>query len=134
VSRREAARLYFAVGFGAGLGALLRFLVGIATTMALGLSGLLATGLVNVVGSFIIVFFATISGPDGRLMIGPAARQFVMSGFCGGLTTFSSMSLDAYLLLSNRGWAPASVYLGASVLLSLLAGWLGYALAVRLNR
>ncbi len=134
MSRREAARLYIAVGSGAALGALLRFLVGIAVTLALGLSGLLATGLVNVVGSFIIVFFATISGPDGRLMIGPVARQFVMSGFCGGLTTFSSMSLDTHLLLSNRGWAPASLYLGASVLLSLLAGWLGYALAVRLNR
>lgn len=134
MSRREATRLYLAVGSGAALGALLRFLVGLAATFGFGLSGLLATGFVNVVGSFIIVFFATIAGPDGRLMIGPATRQFVMSGFCGGFTTFSTMSLEAYLLLSNHQLVPATVYLGTSVLLSLVASWLGYVLAVRLNR
>lgn len=133
MTRREALRLHLAVGAGAAAGSVLRFLVGVATS-GLGYPGLFATGIVNVVGSFIIVFVATISGPGGRLLIGPVPRQMVVSGFCGGLTTFSSMSLDGYLLVAGSRPVAAGAYLGASVLLSLLAGALGFALASRLNR
>ena len=48
------------------------------------------TLLVNVGGSLLIGLFATLSAPDGRLLIGSAARQFVMLGLLGGFTTFSS--------------------------------------------
>jgi PII-like signaling protein len=49
---------------------------------------------VNVFGSFIIGFFATLTGPDGRVMASTETRQFVMVGICGGYTTFSSFSLQ----------------------------------------
>jgi CrcB protein len=121
-------RLYLAVGCGTALGALLRFLVGLAAPP------LLATGVVNVAGSFVIGFFAALTGPDGRLMIGSTGRQLVMSGFCGGFTTFSAMSLEAFLLLAGRRIGLAAAYLAASVLLSLAAAWLGHVLAMRVSR
>ncbi|WP_204298393.1 CrcB family protein, partial [Stenotrophomonas maltophilia] len=85
------------VGLGAAIGSLLRFLSGVLIVSMLGLSALLTTAFVNVVGSVVIMFFATLTGPDGRLLVGPAGRQFVMAGLCGGFTTFSAMSLDAFI-------------------------------------
>ena len=42
------------------------------------------TILVNISGSFVIGFFASLTGPDGRLLVGSSTRQFVMTGICGG--------------------------------------------------
>lgn len=126
--------VYWAVGFGAAIGSLLRFLSGVLIVSALGLSALLTTAFVNVVGSFVIMFFATLTGPDGRLLVGAAGRQFVMAGLCGGFTTFSAMSLDAFILLLEGDLALAAIYLVTVVGLSLAAAWVGYALAARINR
>ncbi|RWF12061.1 MAG: camphor resistance protein CrcB, partial [Mesorhizobium sp.] len=110
------------------------FLSGYVIVSLLGLSALLATAFVNVVGSWVVTFFATLTRPDGRLMIGPTARQFVTGGFCGGLTTFSAMSLDTFILLFERDLGLAATYLVSVVVLSLAAAWLGYAMAIRINR
>jgi len=127
-------RLYLAVGCGAAIGSLARFLSGYVVASLLGLSALWSTAFVNVVGSWVIMAFATLTGPDGRLMIGPAGRSFVMAGFCGGLTTFSSMSLDTFILLLEGDLPLAATYLISVVGLSLAAAWLGYLMASRLNR
>jgi fluoride exporter len=129
----QTQRLYLAVGTGAALGAILRYLVGLAVHSGAGLSTLYATGAVNVTGSFIIMFFATMTGPDGRLLVGPVRRQAIMTGFCGGLTTFSSMSLDTFLLLQGSQPLAAGGYLLVVIALSLVACWAGYVLAARLN-
>lgn len=125
-------RLYLAVGCGAAIGSLLRYLVG-AATHAGGVPTFVATGIVNIAGSFIIAFFAAITGPDGRIMVRPAPRQFVMTGFCGGLTTFSSMSLDTLLLAVGHHPFGAGLYLASVILLSLLAALAGHLLARHLN-
>lgn len=127
-------RLYLAVGCGAALGSLLRFLTGVVVVSMLGLSALLATALVNVVGSFVIMVFATLTGPEGRLLVGTAGRQFVMGGICGGLTTFSAMSLETFILLLEGDLPLALAYLATVIALSLTAAWLGHALAARINR
>jgi CrcB protein len=129
-----ALRLYLAVGSGTAIGSLLRYLAGLVIVSLSGQSPLLATALVNIVGSFMIVFFATMTGPDGRLLVGPAGRQFVMAGLCGGLTTFSALSLDAFLLLLEGDHRLAAIYLVTVIVLSLAAAWIGYMLAVWLNR
>jgi CrcB protein len=130
---RTTLRLYLAVGIGAAAGSLTRFLAGVAIVSGLGLSALWATACVNVVGSFVILFFATLTSPDGRLLVGPVGRQFVMGGICGGFTTFSAMSLDAFGLLLEGDMRLAAAYLAAVVGLSLAAAWAGHAVAVRLN-
>ncbi|MBZ9814812.1 fluoride efflux transporter CrcB [Mesorhizobium sp. CA7] len=134
VDRQMAMRLYLAVGCGAATGSLARFLSGYVIVSLLGLNALWSTAFVNVVGSWIIVVFATLTGPDGRMMVGPASRNFVMAGFCGGLTTFSAMSLDTFTLLFKGDLPLAATYLISVVGLSLAAAWLGYLMASRLNR
>lgn len=132
--RKLALRLYLAVGCGAAIGSLLRFLSGILIVSAMGLSALWATGFVNVVGSFVIGSFAALTAPDGRLLVSPAGRQFVMGGICGGFTTFSAMSLDTLILLLQGDIPLAGLYLVLVVVLSLVAAWAGHVLAMRLNR
>src|SRR6201990_1660400 len=94
----------------------------------------LATLFVNIVGSFIIGFYGTLSGPDGRLFATVRQRQFVMTGVCGGFTTFSSFSLETVRLLQAGDARTALLYIGVSVLTWLVAVWLGHIFATRLNR
>ena len=89
---------------------------------------------VNVVGSWIIGFFFTLTEPDGRLLVGTTARQFVMIGICGGFTTFSSFSLQTLNLARDGDWLRASANIVASVFLCLVAVWLGHIAAAALNR
>jgi CrcB protein len=133
MSPAPSVRIHVAVGCGAALGALLRLVVAAGIAPALGLPVWAGTGFVNVAGCFVIGLIAVLSGPGGRLGLAPAGRQLILSGFCGGFTTFSAMSLET-LVLSGRNPAAAGGYLAASILLSLAAAWAGYALASRVNR
>ncbi|SDK31016.1 MULTISPECIES: fluoride efflux transporter CrcB [Bradyrhizobium] len=131
--KRAVLRVYLAVGCGAAVGSMLRFLSGILIVTVMGLSALWATGFVNVLGSFVIGLFAALTGPDGRLLVSPAGRQFVTGGICGGFTTFSAMSLDTFILLLQGDIPLAGLYLVLVVALSLVAAWIGHMVAARLN-
>ena len=91
------------------------------------------TLMVNVIGSFVIGFFATLTGPDGRFLVGTTARQFVMMGICGGYTTFSSFSLQTLNLLNDGEWLYAGTNIGLSVVMCLIGVWAGYLLATSIN-
>jgi CrcB protein len=131
---RDEAGIVLAVALGSALGGVARY----------GLSGLVArsfgetfpwgTLLVNVIGSFLIGFVATLTGPDGRLLVSPVTRQFWMPGIFGGFTTFSSFSLQTLTLAQDGEWARAGANVGLSVALCLIAVWLGAMLAATLNR
>lgn len=91
------------------------------------------TLIINVVGSFVIGFFAALTGPDGRYIVGSVTRQFVMVGVCGGYTTFSSFSLQTLNLMNDGEWFRAGANIGGSVICCLLAVWAGQMLAVSIN-
>ena len=130
--RRQSSILYAWVAAGAVLGGFTRYLV--ALLLATGSGFPWSTLFINVTGSFIIGFYATLTGPDGRVFAKVQHRQSVMTGFCGGYTTFSTFSLETFKLLhaGMAGTALANVL--ASVVCWLVAVWLGHRLASRLNR
>jgi len=92
------------------------------------------TLLVNVSGSLVIGFFNTITGPDGRLLVATTARQFVMIGLCGGYTTFSSFSLQTLNLARDGEWLRAGGNVVLSVVLCLVAVWVGHLAAASINK
>jgi fluoride exporter len=124
---------YFWVALGAALGGAFRYwCYGTAARMGAELFPW-GTLFVNLTGSAVIGFFATMTGAEGRLLVSPEARVFVMAGLCGGFTTFSTFSLETLRLVQDRQWMHASMNVMASVVLCLAGVWLGHALAVRLN-
>ena len=108
-----------AVSFGASLGALLRWQLGERLNRLLPQLPL-GTLTANLVGAYIIglamAFFADC------LSLSPEWRLFVMTGFCGGLTTFSSFSAEVMQLLQQGrpAWAFASIalHVGGSLLMT----------------
>jgi fluoride exporter len=83
---------------------------------------------INVLGSFVIGFFAALTGPDGRV-VSATARQFVIVGICGVYTTLSSFSLQTLNLVNDEEWFEAAANISLSVILCLFAVSLGYMLA-----
>lgn len=124
---------YLWIAIGSALGGMARFWCSGLVARLVGETFPWGTLLVNVLGSFIIGFFAVISGPDGRLMMGSVPRQFVMVGLCGGYTTFSSFSLQTLNLLQDREYLYAGANIAGSVLACLVAVWLGAIAAQGLN-
>ncbi|MFT4115907.1 fluoride efflux transporter CrcB [Bradyrhizobium sp.] len=132
VERRRVAVLYAWVAAGSIIGGLARYLVGLALDTGPGFP--FATLFINATGSLIIGFYATLTGADGRVLARPEHRQFVMTGFCGGYTTFSTFSLETFRLFHGGMKYTALVYVGASVVCWLASVWLGHMIAGRYNR
>jgi fluoride exporter len=87
-----------AIGVGGGLGALLRWWLGLSLNAYFPAipPGTLAA---NLIGGYVVgiavAFFATYSA------IAPEWRLFIITGFCGGLTTFSTFSAEVVTLLQQ---------------------------------
>lgn len=124
---------YLWIGLGSALGGMARYACSGLAAHWFGESFPWGTMLVNVAGSFVIGFFATLTGPDGRLLVPGDARQFVMVGLCGGYTTFSSFSLQTLTLAQDGELVRAGLNVGGSVLLCLASVWLGFIAAAALN-
>jgi fluoride exporter len=123
---------YVCVAAGSVAGGVARYLV--ALLFATGAGFPWATLFVNVTGSFIIGFYATSSGSDGHMPATVQQRLFVMTGFCGGYTTFSAFSLETLMLVRAGMARTALVYVLVSVVSWLLAVWLGHTMAATINR
>jgi len=116
-------QLILAVAFGGAIGSVARYLVGNGSAKLFGLAFPWGTLIINVAGSFLIGVFAESFAL--RWDAPQAVRVFLTVGICGGFTTFSTFSLDAYLLLERGELWPAAAYMIGSVVLSigaLLAG------------
>ena len=124
---------YFWIAIGSAIGGIARYWCSGIVARLFGETFPWGTLTVNVIGSFVIGFFATLTGPDGRLFVPSVARQFVMIGLCGGYTTFSSFSLQTLNLATDGEYLYAGLNIVLSVVLCLLAVWLGSILAASLN-
>jgi CrcB protein len=125
---------YFWIAIGSALGGMLRYWCSGVAARLIGETFPWGTLIVNVAGSLVIGLFFTLTGPDGRLLVNSTARQFVMVGICGGYTTFSSFSLQTLTLLQEGQFHYAAGNIVASVLLCMLAVWLGHMMAAQINQ
>lgn len=125
---------YLWVALGSALGGMARFGCASLVTRWLGHPFPWGTLLVNVAGSLLIGFVATMMAPDGRLLVAPDARAFVMIGVLGGFTTFSTFSLETLHLARDGEWLWAGSNVVLSMVLCLLSVWLGHVAATALSR
>jgi len=110
-------------GTGGFIGTVLRFLVSRyfqENTFSLFPWG---TFTVNIIGSLMIGIFYGMS--ERGNLLSPEMRIFLTIGICGGFTTFSSLTNDAFMLLQEKEWLKVSLYASLSFFLGLVAVYLG---------
>ncbi|WP_395665173.1 fluoride efflux transporter CrcB [Methylocella sp.] len=116
------------VALGGALGSVSRYAV---AELAAPWSARMPVGtiVINVAGSFVIGFFGALTTAHGRFPAPEGARIFMMVGFCGGFTTFSSFSLQTFDLLRLGAPWRAFANVALSVVACLAAVAFGYACA-----
>jgi CrcB protein len=126
---------YLLVAVGGALGSMARFWVSDLVAHRIGETFPWGTIIINITGSFLIGLFAGLMRPpSGRWLATSNTRVFFTYGICGGYTTFSSFSLQTLDLLREGEWLHAGANVVLSVVLCMIAVWLGYALAMTLNK
>lgn len=119
------------VGIGGFAGSALRYLVYIATTSDAATKTLFPWGtfLVNIIGCFLIGILWGMMNTYN--WFSEELRLLLMVGFCGGFTTFSSYALDS-IVMGKGSLTTSLFYIGISVILGVLAVFLGYFSLTRL--
>jgi len=113
-------------GLGGFVGTCFRFLVGKFCHFYLASSFPWGTFAVNIIGSFVIgIFFGMV---EKAHVISPSMNVFLITGFCGGFTTFSSFADDMFLLIQNKHWLYFGLYMGLSIILGIILVRLGRSL------
>ncbi len=112
-------KILFSVGLGGALGSLLRYTTGVWFSRHMQYSFPYATFTVNVLGCFLIGFFYAIS--EYYQWFSPTWRLFFITGFCGGLTTFSTFAYENIKLLQEGNTMLFLIYSIGSFILALLA-------------
>lgn len=111
------------VGSGGFLGSISRYLVSLLVQKHIDSSFPLGTMLVNIIGCFFIGIIYALS--EQSEVLSPEWRTFLAVGFCGGFTTFSSFAYENFAMLSLQDFLFSSLYIGLSLILGLIAVYLG---------
>lgn len=112
-----------AIFLGGGIGAVSRFLITLNLTKIYNVNLPIATFLVNIIGSFVIGFLYILF--MGKTDLTPALKFALTIGFCGGLTTFSTFSLELFEMISHQQFMQAAIYALLSVLVCLVMTGIG---------
>ncbi|HPS56049.1 MAG TPA: fluoride efflux transporter CrcB [Sedimentisphaerales bacterium] len=113
------------VGLGGFLGSVSRYLVtGLAQKISNNPFFPYGTMTVNIIGCFLIGLMAALVQNKGYF--GPNVRLFIMVGFIGGFTTFSTFSNETLSLITDGQFFAAAINIIASVGLGLFGVWFGY--------
>lgn len=117
------------VAAGAAIGGMGRYLLTVLLPWRGGFPW--ATFTVNVLGSLVLGVTSGLLAKhcQANRELAESIRCFAVVGVCGGFTTFSTFSNEAFRLLENAQWVLAALYLGASIAAGVAAVCLGYALA-----
>jgi fluoride exporter len=132
----ETAAAYLWVALGSALGGVGRFWLAGLISGKVGQAFPWGTLVVNVTGSFLIGILVTLIEPGSRMHVklNPFVLQFFLVGICGGYTTFSALSLQTLKLIQTGQWLQAGLNVILSVVLCLIAVWLGYLAGALVNR
>ncbi len=114
------------VGIGGGLGSILRYMISLFIGRHVPVVFPLGTLLVNISGCFLIGIFYSLS--TKYTGFDPEWRLFLITGICGGYTTFSTFSYDGLILLKQGSTISFLLYAVGSVVLGLLATFAGVAM------
>ena len=108
---------------GGGIGAVTRYLISVNMAKHIQANLPFATFLVNIIGCFVIgfLYFLFIEKSD----ISPALKLSLTVGFCGGLTTFSTFSLELFEMVANHQFFHAFSYIILSVIICLIMTAIG---------
>lgn len=107
------------VALGGALGSAMRYLTAILLARHYTGSIPLATLVVNVLGCFLIGLLIGLCSETTYL------RLLFITGFCGGFTTFSTFTAESYVMFREGAYGLAFLYIAGSVLIGLLALWVG---------
>ena len=119
---------WIAVALGGAIGSIGRFWLAGAMAALTGPRFPWGTLLINVLGSFVIGLVAGLTLTPGRVGMHPDLRIFLMTGVCGGFTTFSAFSLQTLELIQAGDVVPAMGYAISSVVLCVIATYAAWAL------
>jgi len=114
---------FLLVGLGGALGSVMRYAVYLFVSFK---NFPFATLTVNIIGSFIIGTVLAFSLKDESFLNN--WKLFLATGICGGFTTFSALSAENVLLLQNGRYFTALLYIFLSIILGIVAAWLGFKL------
>jgi len=118
-------RVIWYIALGGAVGSVTRYLVGVAVQSRSGLDFPVGTLLVNLSGCLLLGFVIHYSLATPA--ISPEIRALLTTGLCGGYTTFSTFSYETVTLIQDGDWRRAALYVGLSVLGSILGVMLGIA-------
>ena len=124
---------YLWVALGGALGSVARYSCSGLAVRWLGPQFPWGTLLVNATGSLAIGVLAALA-TGGRPVVSDDARAFLMVGVLGGFTTFSSFSLETLNLARGGQLGAAGANVALSLLVCLVAVWVGFAGATALSR
>jgi fluoride exporter len=114
------------IGLGGALGAILRHFMNIVVARVAGSDFPWHTMLINISGSFVMGLLIALMAQ--RWNVSNEMRAFLTTGILGGYTTFSAFSLDFALLVERKAYMLAGAYALGSVVVSLIAIFVGLAL------
>lgn len=112
------------VGFGGFIGSIVRYLVSKLNITWVFHAIPMGTLTVNILGSLLIGFILGVFLNSDLLSTN--LRLFLVVGFCGGFTTFSSFTNENFMLLQNGQYLTALIYIFGSILLGILSVYVGY--------
>lgn len=115
------------VGLGGGIGSILRFTTSVLVAKYFSSTYPLSTFIVNLIGCFLIGLL--LGALDQSTQTSQNSNLLLITGFCGGFTTFSAFATDNITLLQHNNYGTALLYIALSVLFGLFAVWLGLAVS-----